>query len=67
MLLDTGMVNTATDPNLNKTTYSYSGTFVGGYVTETQLPTTTDAGGTQHYLSGERLDWDRGRLRNLHL
>jgi RHS repeat-associated protein len=45
---DTGTVNTVTDPKLNATTYSYSGTFAGAYVTETQLPTTTDAGGTHH-------------------
>src|SRR4029077_20242602 len=63
---DTGMPNTVTDPNLNTTTYSYSGTFAGAYVTETQLPTTTDNGGTQHqHITYANYDFDTGLTTSL--
>jgi RHS repeat-associated protein len=41
---DTGTVDTVTDPLLNVTTYTYSNTFQGAYVTETQLPNTNVGG-----------------------
>lgn len=45
---DTGMVSTIADPNKNTTTYSYSSSYAGAYVTQTQLPTT---GSFQHITS----------------
>jgi RHS repeat-associated protein len=55
---DTGMPYQVTDPRGNITTYSYSSTYAGGYVTQTTLPQT---GSVQHIVSGT-YDFDTGKL-----
>jgi RHS repeat-associated protein len=55
---DTGMPYQVTDPRGNVTTYSYSSTYAGAYVTQTTLPQT---GSVQHIVSGT-YDFDTGKL-----
>jgi RHS repeat-associated protein len=55
---DTGMPYQVTDPLGNVTTYSYSSTYAGAYVTQTTMPQT---GSVQHVTSGT-YDFGTGKL-----
>jgi RHS repeat-associated protein len=55
---DTGLPYQVTDPNGNKTIYSYSSTYAGAYVTQTTLPST---GGVAHIVSGT-YDFNTGKV-----
>ena len=55
---DTGMPYQVTDPLGNVTTYSYSSTYAGAYVTQTTMPQT---GSVQHTVSSA-YDFDTGKL-----
>jgi RHS repeat-associated protein len=56
---DTGMPYQVTDPRGNITTYSYSGTYDGAYLTETQFPTT--GSGVSHTVSAA-YDFNTGKI-----
>src|SRR5260370_3549744 len=62
---DTGKKGTSTDPNGNTTSFSYSGNFLGAYVTQTNMPDTKmpDAGApiVHHIISGD-YDFNTGLL-----
>ena len=64
VFLDTGMVNTNTDPKGNITTYTYDSTFAGAYVTKTQLPD-TNSPNLAHHVTQDWYDFDTG-LRSSH-
>ena len=55
-IYDTGETYQTTDPCLNLTTFSYSGSFDGAYLTQTTLPAT---GGVQH-ITSTNYDFDSG-------
>jgi RHS repeat-associated protein len=55
---DTGMPYQVTDPGGHTTTYSYSSSFAGAYVTQTQMP---DTGSIHHIISGN-YDFNTGLL-----
>jgi RHS repeat-associated protein len=55
---DTGMPYQVTDARGNVTTYAYSSTYLGAYVTQTTLPQT---GSVQHITSGT-YDFNTGKL-----
>lgn len=55
---DTGMPYQVTDPGGHTTTYSYSPSFAGAYVTQTQMP---DTGSVHHVISGN-YDFNTGLL-----
>jgi RHS repeat-associated protein len=63
--LDTGMKATSRDPLLNQTSYTYSPTFLGAYLTQTNLPDTQmpDSGApvVHHVISGD-YDFNTGLL-----
>lgn len=65
--LDTGMKATSKDPLLNLTSYTYSPTFMGAYLTQTNLPDTQmpDPGApvVHHVISGN-YDFNTGVLTN---
>jgi RHS repeat-associated protein len=62
---DTGMKATSTDPLLNQTSYTYSGTFLGAYLTQTNMPDTqmpdANAPIVHHIISGD-YDFNTGLL-----
>src|SRR5262249_49919939 len=62
---DTGMKATSTDPLSHTTSYTYSSTFNGAYLTQTNLPDTLmpDSGATivHHVVSGD-YDFNTGLL-----
>jgi RHS repeat-associated protein len=62
---DTGMKASSTDPKGNTTTYTYSSTFAGAYMTQTNMPDTQmpDTGATlvHHVISGN-YDFNTGLL-----
>lgn len=60
-IYDTGMIHTSTDPNQNTTTYGYSGSFYGAYVTQTTFPPTASPNPANHIISGN-YDFDSGLL-----
>src|SRR5579859_4341721 len=43
---DTGVPYQVTDPGSHTTTYSYSSTYYGAYLTQTTLPSTSNSSGT---------------------
>ena len=49
---DTGMPYRVTDPGGHTTTYSYSLTYAGGYLTQTNLPDTNSPNLAHHVISG---------------
>ncbi|HET7108059.1 MAG TPA: RHS repeat-associated core domain-containing protein [Candidatus Acidoferrum sp.] len=55
---DTGMPYQVTDPRGNVTTYSYSPTYAGAYVTQTTMPAT---GSVSHVVSGT-YDFNTGKI-----
>ena len=55
---DSGMPYRATDPGGHTTTFAYSPTYIGAYVTQTQMPTT---GTVQHVISGQ-YDFNTGAV-----
>jgi RHS repeat-associated protein len=57
---DTGMKATSTDPNGNATSYSYSLSFAGAYVTQTKMPD-TGSPAVHHIISGN-FDFNTGLL-----
>ena len=58
---DTGMIHTSTDPRTNMTTYAYSPTFYGAYVTQTTFPPTNSPNPANHIISGN-YDFNTGLL-----
>ncbi len=61
---NTGMVDQATDPGGHTTTFTYSPTFAGAYVTQTQFPNTNSPDPAQHIISGN-YDFNTGLLTSL--
>src|SRR6266481_318670 len=63
--LDTGLKASSTDPRGNTTSYTYSSTFAGAYITQTNLPDTqmpdTGASVVHHIISGN-YDFNTGLL-----
>jgi len=57
---DTGMPYQVTDPRGNITTYSYSPTYVGAYVTQTNLPDTGSP--VVHHVTSGTYDFNTGLL-----
>jgi RHS repeat-associated protein len=57
---DTGMTYQAKDPGLHTTTYSYSSSYYGGYLTGTTLPSTTNSGGTFSHTTSAGYDINTG-------
>ncbi len=49
---DTGMPYQTTDPGGHTTTFTYSPTFAGAYVTQTQFPSTSSPNPANHVISG---------------
>ena len=64
---DTGMKATSADPLLHTTSYTYSSTFLGAYLTQTNMPDTQmpDSGApvVHHIISGN-YDFNTGVLTN---
>ncbi len=60
---DTGEPSSTTDPNLNKTSYSYSPTFYGAYQTQTQFSDTVNGGSTVHHIVSGDYDFNTGLLK----
>jgi RHS repeat-associated protein len=58
---DTGTVYQSTDPLGHTTTFSYSPSFAGAYVTQTQFPDTTSPNLAHHIISGN-YDFNTGLL-----
>jgi RHS repeat-associated protein len=58
---DTGMPYTTTDPNGNKTTFAFSPTYAGAYLTQTTLPAT----GTVQHVTSATYDYNTGELITL--
>ena len=58
---DTGMISRTTDPCGHATTFTYSATFAGAYVTQTQFPDTSSPILTHHIISGN-YDFNTGLL-----
>ncbi len=58
---DTGKVASATDPCVHTTTYSYSATFAGAFMTQTQFPDTNSPNLAHHIISGN-YDFNTGVL-----
>jgi len=59
---DTGEVYQSIDPLSRTTTYSYDPAFVGGRVTNTQLPDTSSNGTTTHHIISANYDFNIGVL-----
>jgi len=57
---DTGVPYQVTDPGGHTTTYSYSSSYYGAYVTQTTLPSTTNAGGTFTHITSGTYDFNTG-------
>jgi len=60
-VFDTGMRHTSTDSRMNTTTYAYSPTFYGAYVTQTTMPITSSPSSANHIVSGN-YDFNTGLL-----
>src|SRR6266571_653806 len=60
-IYDTGMIHTSTDPLSHTTTYAYSPSFYGAYVTQTTLPSTSSPNPANHIVSGN-YDFNTGLL-----
>jgi RHS repeat-associated protein len=58
---DTGMVSKTTDPVGNFTTFIYSSTFAGAYLTQTNLPDTSSPN-LAHHVIGGNYDFNTGLL-----
>ena len=58
---DTGEPYKSIDPLNHTTTYTYSGSFAGAYVTQTTLPSTTSPNAASHIISGN-YDFNTGLL-----
>lgn len=59
---DTGTLAATTDPLGNKTSYSYDPTFYGAYVTQTQLPSTSNGSATVSHSTSGNYDFNTGLL-----
>jgi len=60
---DTGTLKTSSDPCGHTTTFSYSSTFFGAYVTQTQLPD-TNAPNLAHHVTSGNYDFNSGLLNS---
>lgn len=60
---DTGMPYSSTDPNGNTTSFTYSSTDNGAYMTQTKFPDTTSPTLSHHIISGT-YDFNTGELNN---
>ena len=60
---DTGMPYQVTDPLSHVTTFAYSSTYAGGYVTQTNLPD-TGSPAVHHFVNGA-YDFNTGKLTTL--
>ena len=57
---DTGLPYQVTDPGGHTTTYAYSSAYNGGYLTSTQLPSTSNSSGTFQHTTSANYDLNTG-------
>jgi RHS repeat-associated protein len=57
---DTGVPYTVTDPGSHTTTYNYSSSYYGAYLTQTTLPSTSNTGGTFTHTISAAYDLNTG-------
>jgi len=57
---DTGVPYQVTDPGSHTTTYAYSSTYKGAYLTQTTLPSTTNSAGTFQHITSAAYDFNTG-------
>jgi RHS repeat-associated protein len=59
---DTGMPHKVTDPGGHTTSYLYALADYGAYLTQTDLPSTTNAGGTFYHITNATYDFNTGSV-----